>query len=187
MDMSMLTYVWSDRTPDDDGPYVQPLLHYDSDVARYAVPVKRRTVGGTLLSEAYSYTNDGANAGNHSLLVEPQSNSPIELLGFFLYNGDTSARAATINLYGATTGTGGPGVGQLYTANLGAAAFGGWPETGQPGGALPITTLQEVMSIIASVGTSQDTIANVILKYFGDDAPTITPSGPTNCTIAGIL
>jgi len=131
----------------------------------------------------YSFTNDGANSGNHVLKLEPDVDTPTIILGIYLYNGDAAARTAQIGLFSA----GGTIVGEFYTASLGAGAFYSYPADSTMDLLIDGDT-SEIQASIAAVAVSQDTKIAIAYKYLrGGTAPTLTTTGPTNCTIVGIV
>lgn len=136
--------------------------------------------GGTLLASQYQFTNDGANSGNHVMKIEPAVGSPMIVYSWNIYNGDAAGRATTLVLSSA----GAVELGILYTATLGATTFDMWPDEGGPIGPLLLPGNQELTSTVAAVAVSKATRHALTYRYFGDTAPTITNSGPTNVTIA---
>jgi len=149
------------------------------DVATSPVPT---FPGGTLLSTQYSFTNDGANSGNHSIKIEPATDCPMFLYNYAVYNGDAAGRATTLTLHGS----GAVQLAVLYTATLGATSYDMWPDEGGAIGPLPVPANQELVSTVAAVAVSKATRHALVYRYFGATAPTVTTTGPTNCTIAAI-
>lgn len=184
LDPGILAYCWSDRTPDDDGPYLHPPLKYDSGSGLNAFPVKREVYDGTLVSSALLFTNDGANSGNHSVLVQPAAGCPMEVLYASVKNQDTSARTCTIRVMSA----GGVELIVLATASLAAAAILPFPAVLDMGSvALPFDSARRFQTDALAVAVSQDSVHTVVYRYFGDTEPTLSTNEPTNCVVSGIV
>lgn len=147
------------------------------DVVSTPVPIWN---GGTLVSTQYSFTNDGANSGDHSLKLEPASGCPVELVLWLIYNGDAAGRVTTLDYSTA----GATQLCPLYTATLGATTFDAWPDEGTSLTPLPVPSTNEILSKVAAVAVSKASYHVLVYRYFGATAPVITTSGPTNCTIA---
>jgi len=172
------------------GVYKVPLSAIAAIIARSDGTVKAGDAkhymwpGGTLTGYKRKCTNDGINAGNQDVVIEPAADSPVFLHRVVMEHDDPASRIIQADI--VSSGGADPEY-ELFQANISASAPEEWPHiaTGAVSLAGLISSDFELFMRGTALAVSKSTTFFVQYAYIGT-APTITEGGPAGAVFSDV-
>jgi len=162
----------------DSSGYLEIVVKNDSTAPLYGWP------GGVLTSLKRKCTNDGSNAGDQSVKIEPAALSPVYIHRIGIEHNDTSSRVQAASLL--SSGGANPEY-ALFSTSAAASTPDVYPlvATGGASKALLLTSDFELVLSVAAVAVAKIGTFFVQYSYVGTP-PTLTETGPTGSVFSAV-